>query len=43
MALHYFSANPAGGAFWRKHGFDAAQYAMNRHVDDRIAWARDWR
>jgi GNAT superfamily N-acetyltransferase len=43
MALHYFSANPTGGFFWRKHGFEAVQYAMTRLVDERIAWARDWR
>ncbi len=43
VALHYFSANPTGGPFWRKHGFEAAQYGMSRLVDDRIAWARDWR
>jgi GNAT superfamily N-acetyltransferase len=42
-ALHYHAANPTGGAFWRKHGFGAIQYAMQRHVDDRVAWARDWR
>jgi GNAT superfamily N-acetyltransferase len=41
--LHYFSGNPVGGPFWRKHGFEAAQYGMQRIVDDRIAWARDWR
>jgi GNAT superfamily N-acetyltransferase len=43
VSLHYFSANPAGGPFWRKHGFEAASYGMQRIVDERIAWARDWR
>jgi GNAT superfamily N-acetyltransferase len=43
MTLHYFSANPTGGFFWRKHGFEAVQYTMTRLVDERIAWARDWR
>lgn len=41
VALHYFSANPAGGAFWRKQGFVAVEYAMSRAIDPRIAWARD--
>jgi GNAT superfamily N-acetyltransferase len=43
VALHYHTANPSGGPFWRKHGFEAVQQNMVRLVDSRIAWARDWR
>ncbi|HXH23414.1 MAG TPA: GNAT family N-acetyltransferase [Dehalococcoidia bacterium] len=43
VALHYHAANPTGGPFWRKHGFEAVQQGMARLVDERIAWARDWR
>jgi GNAT superfamily N-acetyltransferase len=43
VALHYFSANPVGGAFWRKQGFVAVQYAMAHTVDASIAWAGERR
>lgn len=43
VALHYHAANPTGGRFWRKHGFEAVYYAMTRFIDERVAWARDWR
>ena len=37
--LHFASANPSGGPFWLGHGFRPIEHAMQRHVDERIAWA----
>lgn len=37
--LHFASANPSGAPFWLGHGFVPAEYAMIRHVDERVAWA----
>jgi hypothetical protein len=39
VALHYASANIPGARFWSGHGFEAIEYRMVRHVDERIAWA----
>jgi GNAT superfamily N-acetyltransferase len=40
--LHFASANPSGAPFWLGHGFVPVEYAMNRHVDERVAWANGW-
>ncbi|MGI8926887.1 MAG: GNAT family N-acetyltransferase [Tepidiformaceae bacterium] len=37
--LHYASANPSGAPFWQRQGFVAVEYIMQRHIDERIAWA----
>jgi GNAT superfamily N-acetyltransferase len=40
--LHFASANPSGAPFWLGHGFRPVEYAMIRHVDERVAWANGW-
>lgn len=40
--LHFASANPSGAPFWLGHGFVPVEYAMTRHVDERVAWANGW-
>jgi GNAT superfamily N-acetyltransferase len=40
--LHFASANPSGAPFWLGHGFAPVEYAMMRHVDERVAWANGW-
>ncbi|MGH2633455.1 MAG: GNAT family N-acetyltransferase [Tepidiformaceae bacterium] len=40
--LHFASANPSGAPFWLSQGFVPVEYQMARHVDERVAWARDW-
>ncbi|MBI5947569.1 MAG: GNAT family N-acetyltransferase [Chloroflexi bacterium] len=37
--LHYASGNPSGAPFWQGHGFLPVEYTMQRHVDERVAWA----
>ncbi|MCC6387474.1 MAG: GNAT family N-acetyltransferase [Dehalococcoidia bacterium] len=37
--LHFASANPSGAPFWLRHGFVPVTHTMERHVDERIAWA----
>lgn len=39
-ALHFVSGNPRGGRFWPSKGFVPIEVVMNRHVDERVAWAR---
>ncbi len=39
-ALHFVSGNPRGGRFWPSKGFVPIEIVMNRHVDERVAWAR---
>ena len=38
--LHVLSANYSGAPFWLRTGFAPVGHAMNRHIDDRIAWVR---
>ncbi len=40
MTLHYATMNPSGGPFWQRHGFMPLEYAVERHIDERVAWAR---
>ena len=40
MTLHYATMNPSGGPFWQRHGFEPLEYAVERQVDERVAWAR---
>ena len=40
MTLHYATMNPSGGPFWQRHGFRALEVTVERHVDERVAWAR---
>ena len=40
MTLHYATMNPSGRPFWQRHGFEALEYAVERQVDERVAWAR---
>jgi GNAT superfamily N-acetyltransferase len=40
IALHYASPNLSGARFWQAHGFEAIEYRMTRHIDERIAWAK---
>jgi len=37
--LHFASANPSGAPFWLRHGFVPVTHTMERHIDERIAWA----
>jgi GNAT superfamily N-acetyltransferase len=39
--LHFASGNWSGAPFWLGHGFTPVEYTMQRHVDERIAWARE--
>jgi GNAT superfamily N-acetyltransferase len=39
VALHFATANISGARFWQSSGFRPVEYAMRRHVDERIAWA----
>lgn len=39
VALHFASANISGARFWLGNGFSPVEYRMNRHIDERIAWA----
>lgn len=39
IALHYAASNISGARFWRSQAFEALEYRMTRHIDDRIAWA----
>jgi GNAT superfamily N-acetyltransferase len=40
--LHFASGNPSGAPFWLAHGFVPVEYAMVRHIDERVAWANGW-
>jgi len=40
MTLHYATMNPSGGPFWRRHGFTPLEVTVERHVDERVAWAQ---
>jgi len=40
-ALHFLSANIAAARFWQSHGFWPVTHTLARHVDERIAWARN--
>jgi len=40
MTLHYATMNPSGGPFWQRHGFVPLEITVERHVDERVAWAR---
>ena len=38
--LHFASGNPSGAPFWLKNGFVPVEHEMERHIDERVAWAR---
>ena len=38
--LHVLSANYSGEPFWFENGFKPVEYTLERHVDERVAWAR---
>ena len=38
--LHFASGNYSGGPFWLGNGFVPVEYTMERHIDERIAWAK---
>lgn len=40
--LHFASGNPSGAPFWLGHGFVPVEYAMSRHLDERVAYANAW-
>jgi GNAT superfamily N-acetyltransferase len=40
LTLHFASMNPSGGPFWLGHGFRPLEQALERRLDERIAWAR---
>jgi GNAT superfamily N-acetyltransferase len=42
-AVDFESANIIGMDFWRRSGFRAVDYAVGRHIDERIAWADEHR
>ncbi len=41
-SLHFVSGNPRGGNFWRSKGFIPVELTMKRHVDERVAWTREF-
>jgi GNAT superfamily N-acetyltransferase len=40
MTLHYATMNRSGGPFWQRHGFEALEIAVERQIDERVAWAQ---
>ena len=38
--LHVLSANYSGEPFWFANGFEPIEYSLERHIDERVAWAR---
>ncbi len=38
--LHFASANYSAAPFWLGHGFVPVEHTMERHIDERVAWAR---
>lgn len=38
--LHVLSANYAGAPFWFSNGFVPIEHGMERHIDERVLWAR---
>ena len=38
--LHVLSANYSGEPFWFANGFQPVEYTLERHIDERVAWAR---
>ena len=38
--LHVLSANYSGEPFWLANGFRPVEYSLERHIDERVAWAR---
>ena len=38
--LHVLSANYSGEPFWFANGFKPVEYTLERHIDERVAWAR---
>ena len=38
--LHVLSANYSGEPFWFANGFEPVEYSLERHLDERVAWAR---
>ena len=38
--LHVLSANYSGEPFWFANGFEPVEYSLERHIDERVAWAR---
>ena len=40
IVLHYASMNPSGTPYWEGHGFVPLEITVERHLDERIAWAR---
>ncbi len=38
--LHVLSANYSGEPFWFANGFQRVEYTLERHIDERVAWAR---
>jgi GNAT superfamily N-acetyltransferase len=41
VALHFASANIPGARFWQGQGFRPVEHRYVRHIDERIAWARE--
>ena len=39
-SLHVLSANHSGEPFWFANGFEPVEYSLERHIDERVAWAR---
>ena len=37
--LHVLSANHSGAPFWFGNGFEPVEHGMERHIDERVAWA----
>ena len=37
--LHVLTANHSGEPFWTANGFVPVEYGLERHVDERVAWA----
>ena len=40
LTLHYAVMNASGAPFWLHHGFQPVELNLDRHLDERIAWAR---
>ena len=37
--LHVLTANHSGEPFWTANGFVPVEYGLERHIDERVAWA----
>ncbi len=38
-SLHVLSANHSGEPFWFANGFEPVEWHLERHIDERVAWA----